>query len=234
MQSRILDPGKDPMGQMLLAFLAGETTAFLEVRSPDFEMAEMTGKILCRTQWNPLESMALNACEGEVLDVGAGSGCHSLWLQSKGIKVTALDISPGCVTAMEKRGVQRTLHASLAELDETRYQTLLLLMNGIGICGSHRGMDRFFKALSRFLLPGGQLLVDSTDLNLLPGYDAKSRGETRFQMVYHNIVGAYFDWLYVDYPTLEAAARSHGFSCECLHSDEESGQFLARIFSKRP
>ena len=232
MQSRILNTEKDPMGQMLLSFLGGEAHAFLDVRSPDFEMSEMTGQMLCRTQWGTLESIALNACEGRVLDVGAGGGCHSLWLQSRGMAVTALDISPGCVAAMENQGVERVVHAALAEVKDQRYDTLLLLMNGIGICGNHRGMDRFFHGLSRFLLPGGQLLVDSTDLSVLPGYDAQSRGETCFQMSFEGIVGDYFDWLYVDYPTLEAAARSHGFSCECLHSDGTSGQFLARIFSK--
>ena len=35
-----------------------------------------------------LEKAALKLCKGKVLDVGCGAGCHSLYLQKKGMQVT--------------------------------------------------------------------------------------------------------------------------------------------------
>ena len=39
------------------------------------------------------------------MDVGAGSGCHSVILQEKGMQVEAIDISEGAVDVMKKRGI---------------------------------------------------------------------------------------------------------------------------------
>lgn len=41
-----------------------------------------------------LERTALQLATGKILDVGAGSGCHSLALQEAGKDVHAIDISP--------------------------------------------------------------------------------------------------------------------------------------------
>ena len=82
-----------------------------------------------------LEQKALKLAKGLVLDVGCGSGSHSLYLQEKGLKVKAIDISKGAVKVAKQRGV---LHAETINiLDETEtFDTILLLMNGTGISGS--------------------------------------------------------------------------------------------------
>src|SRR5690554_6141961 len=41
----------------------------------------------------PIEKKALELCKGRILDVGAAAGSHSLWLQNKGLEVTALEKS---------------------------------------------------------------------------------------------------------------------------------------------
>ena len=45
-------------------------------------------------RFNMFCDMIVDMATGKTLDVGAGSGCHSLVLQEKGIDVTAIDISP--------------------------------------------------------------------------------------------------------------------------------------------
>ena len=112
-------------------------------------------------QMAPLERTALQLATGRILDVGAGSGCHSLILQAAGKEVEAIDISPLSVEAMRKRGVKQVTQANL--FNESfcgSYDTLLMLMNGSGIIGRLENLPAFFGEPARFL-PEGQTTVTS-------------------------------------------------------------------------
>src|SRR5580692_3528023 len=79
-----------------------------------------------------LEWTALQQCRGKILDVGAGAGSHALTLQLMGQDVTALDISPLSVSLMEHRGVARVIRQDFFQLRSGAFDTLLMMMNGIG------------------------------------------------------------------------------------------------------
>lgn len=236
----ITDPDKDPLGAMIIDYLNGDTDASVTVESPDLDMWQMTGKTMFRTfsQMNRIERKALNLCRGNILDIGAGAGCHSVYLQKKGFLVTALDHSCGCVEVLMKRGIELVIHNNLFCLDNTRYDTLLMLMNGIGIVGSVDGLNLFFQYVHNLLNPNGQLLLDSTDLRVL--YDEKSLsqldqeyfGQTEFVMHYGLIVSDPFDWLYIDFNTLAFYADLNGFDCKKIIQDK-SGKFLACLQRNR-
>jgi len=52
-----------------------------------------------------LEKMAIEACAGNVLDVGMGTGKHALALQKMGIPVTGIDVSQSAVNVALAQGV---------------------------------------------------------------------------------------------------------------------------------
>ncbi|RYD83947.1 MAG: methyltransferase domain-containing protein, partial [Sphingobacteriales bacterium] len=83
-----------------------------------------------------LEWAALDHCRGTVLDIGAGAGSHALVLQQRGMEVTALEISPLAVEVMQQRGVSKIVEADIFTYNAAKYDTLLLLMNGIGLTGT--------------------------------------------------------------------------------------------------
>ncbi len=88
----------DPMGRAIADYHKTGTADKLRVFSPMFEEDEIPLATLFRKyeEMPEIERKALDMANGKTLDVGAGSGCHSLVLQEKGIDVTAIDISPGC------------------------------------------------------------------------------------------------------------------------------------------
>ncbi len=137
----------------------------LRVFSPMFDEDEIPVATLFRDvdHMPAIEREALRLVRGATLDVGAGAGCHSLALQARGIEVTSIDISPLAVETMRQRGVRRAMEQDFYDV-RGQYDTILMLMNGIGIVGTLDCLPRFFVQLDRILAPGGQLLCDSSDI----------------------------------------------------------------------
>jgi cyclopropane fatty-acyl-phospholipid synthase-like methyltransferase len=229
---------KDAMGKAIADFHKGRRDGKLIVLSPMFEEDEIPVTTLFRAfkDMPKMEQKALKMAKGKTLDVGAGSGCHSLWLQDKGIDVTAIDISPYSIETMKERGVVNVREQDFFTLEE-KYDTILMLMNGIGIVGSLDKLPDFFKHIDKILADDGQLLCDSSDLCYL--YDDKDGiaelmdsdkyyGELEYTMCYDEIKGDSFPWLYIDANTLRNYAEANGFKMEIVRRGEHY-DYLARI-----
>ena len=226
------------MGRAIADYHATGKAAKLRVFSPMFDEDEIPVTTLFRSMDDmpSLEKEALVAARGRILDVGAGAGCHSLALQAMNKQVTAIDISPLSVATMRERGVLDVREQDFFAIDG-QFDTILMLMNGIGIVGTLARFPEFFMQVDRLLAPDGQLLCDSSDicyifededgfidLTGIEGY----YGELTYQMQYKGVKGEPFPWLFVDYETLSEQAQQHGFEAELLargpHYD-----YLARI-----
>ena len=228
----------DPMGRAIAEYYKTGKAEKLKVFSPMFEEDELPLPTLFRSydEMPEIEQKALNLTKGKTLDVGAGSGCHSLVLQDRGIDITAIDISPYSVETMKERGVKKVFEQDFFTL-KGQYDTILMLMNGIGIMGTLERMSVFFKLLDRILAPGGQVLCDSSDICYvyetddgiieLPD-DMKYYGELSFQMQYKDTIGEPFDWLYIDADTLMMKAEENGYAVEVL-AEGNHYDYLARI-----
>ncbi|MEN0052138.1 MAG: methyltransferase domain-containing protein [Mucilaginibacter sp.] len=182
-----------------------------------------------------IEWLALNECRGDVLDIGAGAGSHALVLQERGFEVTALDISALATEVMQARGVNKTITADIFEYQERRYDTLLLLMNGIGLTGTLQNLKTFLEHAKLLLNKGGQLLFDSSDIaylyeGKLPDND-RYYGEIQYQYQYNQQKSEWFPWLYADEKALETVVQETGYDMEVLLEDEYK-QYLVRLTLK--
>ncbi|RMG56212.1 MAG: class I SAM-dependent methyltransferase [Bacteroidetes bacterium] len=235
----VLDPRHDPLGQAALAYVRGDRQATIAVRS-DLALDDI---LPADYLFRPLKGMpawerqALQACRGRVADIGAGVGSHALALQAQGLPVTALDISPGAVEVMQARGVLEARLQSVWDWEPGPvYDTLLLMMNGIGLVGDLRGLNRFLERAQAWLAPGGQILLDSSDIRYL--YDEadvtlplptdRYYGIVRYQMSFKQYVGEPFDWLYVDRVRLHKHATHFGYRMEVLETGGHY-EYLARL-----
>ena len=107
-----------------------------------------------------IERRAMDLCQGRVLDIGCGAGTHALHLQeARGLPVTALDNSAACLRAAQLTGVKDVALADFFGFEGEPYDTLLMLMNGAGICGTLANIDRLMAKFQRLLAPGGQILL---------------------------------------------------------------------------
>ena len=229
----------DPMGAAIYDFHKTGNADTLIVRSSMFEDDEIPVEDLFRSfEGMPsLEQDALELAEGRILDVGAGSGCHSLALQKMGKTAFAIDISPLSVMVMKERGVDARQVNLYDPAFTDKFDTVLMLMNGTGIIGCLENMPVFFDRMRELLTPGGSLLIDSSDLRYLFEEEDGSLmidladdyyGQLDYQMVYKNVEGEPFDWLYVDFDTLAYYAEESGFKAELL-AEGDHYDYLARL-----
>lgn len=238
--SIFLAPESDPMGTAIAEYHAKGRASRLRVFSPDFDEDEIPVSSLFRTYelMSPIEQKAIDMSAGRTLDVGAGSGCHTLELQKRGVDVVAIDISELSVQTMLKRGVRSAHTADFFNSAELgRFDTILMLMNGAGIIGSLDRMDAFFAAVKCLLNPGGQVLLDSSDIryvfededgNFEPPSDSRYYGEMDYTMQYRSVKGKPFSWLYIDFETLSMYATQNGFRAE-LVAEGAHFDYLARL-----
>ena len=236
----LLSADRDPMGAAIADYFKWHKADRLRVFSSQFDEDEIPVEELFRTekQMPLLERTALQMATGRILDVGAGSGCHSLALQEAGKEVHAIDISPLSVEVMKQRGVRSVSQTNLFnEHFADEYDTILMLMNGSGIIGKLENLPDFFRKMKLLLRPGGCVLMDSSNLSYLFEEEDGSividlagdyYGEVDFQMQYKNVKGDSFDWLYIDFQTLSLYAAENGFTAE-LVKEGTHYDYLAKL-----
>ena len=244
MKIQLLTSDKDPMGAAIADYFDKGKAAKLRVFSSQFDEDEIPVSQLFRTydEMPILEQKALQLADGEILDCGAGSGCHALALQEMNKKVTAIDISPLSIEVMQKRGVKQVFHINL--FDENyleKFDTILMLMNGSGIIGKLERMPIFFQKMKQLLNPNGCIYMDSSDLRYLFEDEDGSflidlagdyYGEIDYRMQYKQVKGETFDWLYIDFQTLFHYAAENGFTAELI-AEGEHYDYLACLRMKR-
>ncbi len=228
----------DIYGQFLKDYLKHGKTDIIWLHNNYAEPEEMPAEIFFRKEYelSDLELLALRLCKGKVLDIGAGAGAISLALQRRNFDVTALEISPGAVEVMKARGVEKIINKDIFKFTDEKYDTLLLMMNGIGFCQYLDEVGNFLEHAKQLLNKNGQILFDSSDVSYL--YENQKYeddgyfGEIDYQYEYLNNKGDWFSWIYIERSLMQEIAEKSGFHMEVLF-DDGSDQYLARLSLKK-
>lgn len=233
---------KDLFGKAILDFQTQNAPEDLITETSISEADEMSVAYLFRSyeEMPAMEQTALQLAKGKILDVGCGAGSHSLYLQNeKQLDITAIDISTNAIEVCLLRGVEQARVQDVMKIESEKFDTILLLMNGAGMCGRLKKMGGFLSKLKSLLNENGQILVDSSDIiymfdddedggKWIPS-DFEYYGELVFNIEYKGEKETPFDWMYVDYNTLQNAALANGLQCE-LVLEGEHYDYLARLF----
>lgn len=229
----------DILGTALLDYYHGNYTEDImnETNISEEDVLPLPYFFRKHTEMPALEKAALKLCKGKVLDVGCGAGCHALYLQGKGMQVTAIDASKGAAEVCKLQGINDVRQLNLLELRNEKFDTILLLMNGAGIFQKLEYVSIYLQHLKSLLMPGGQILIDSSDLQYM--YDKGEEGgiwipadryygELEYIIKYKGQVSGAFDWLYIDEDIFESACLNEGFNFK-IKSRGENYDYLAQL-----
>ena len=185
-----------------------------------------------------LEQKALQLTKGRTLEVGCGAGSHGLYLQNeRNIDVHSIDISENAIAACTLRGLKNTQVIDVLNIENEKYDTILLLMNGTGIFETLERTPIYLQKLKSLLNPNGQILIDSSDIIYMFDEDEDGGkwipsdtyyGELTFTVQYKNETETPFPWLYLDYNTLQNAAIANGLQCK-LVLEGDHFDYLAQL-----
>lgn len=229
-----------PYGKALLDFYRGDTTVAVTIYRDDNEVTNLAVNTFFRDITDmPFDKIALDYRRGRVLDVGAGAGLHSLYLQDHGFSVCAIDVSSEACEIMRESGVKEVYCADISYFESESFDTPLLLGRAIGMVENLQGLGSFLVTVRRLVKHGGQIIMNSLDVSctgdpLQLAYQEVNRrdgryiGEIRMQFEYKGLKGPFCGWLHVDPATLSEHAAEAGWFCEVI-IQEKDGNYLARL-----
>lgn len=233
---------KDLMGRAIWDYFYQENPEDLQTETSISELDDLPVSYLFRNykEMNALEKKALDLSFGKVLDVGAGAGSHSLYLQNKrNLDVAALDISPKSIEICKARGVKNAVCEDFLKFSNDKFDTILLLMNGTGIFQSLKNVDQYLQKLKNLISENGQILIDSTDILYMYDQDDDGGvlvpaigyyGELDYYIHYKGESELPMKWLYLDFNTLKNAAIANGFKIQKIKQLDDS--YLAKLTVK--
>jgi len=230
-------------GKGLKAYYNGDRTPHRIHRDDGYvEDTNFDGYFSEHDDWPKYEKDALREAKGTVLDVGCGAGRHSLWLQQKGFKVTAIDVSPEAIEVAIKRGIRdcRVMSALQLSFGQTYFDTVLLLGNNFGIAGNPEATKKMLQDIHRITTLEGKIIASSRDPAVTDNpahlkYHELNRkrgrpiGQVTIRIEYKGELGDWFDLLLVSPSDMARIAEAAGWKMERLFK-ENAG--YAAVLSK--
>jgi SAM-dependent methyltransferase len=233
----------DAFGRVLLDYYNGDKDARILIERDDGFLDFDVGPELYfspYSKWHPQERKAMKFVRGRVLDIGCGTGRHSLYLQGKGHDVLGIDVSPLTLRVCKLRGLKKTRRLSIAGVSPKLgpFDSIILMGNNFGL---FENMARARVYLRRFLKvtsDQGRIIAQFVDpydttypyhlsYHRLNRRRGRSGGQLRIRVRYKNHVGPWRDYLFVSLKELKQILVGSGWHIAyLLHQKNSSAYFV--------
>jgi SAM-dependent methyltransferase len=218
---------KDAYGQLILAYLEGKPSYEI-VERDDGSIGPSGGAPTYFAEyknWPDWQKRAIKFARGRVLDVGAGAGRVSLYLQKRGCKVTAIDNSPLAIQVCRKRGVKDALVFCIADVGKfspNTFDTVVMYGNNFGLFGSRVGAKRLLKTLHARTSPDAVIIAESNDPYKTNdpahlAYQKRNRkrgrmsGQLKIRIRFRESIGDWFEYLLVSKKEMQEILKGTGW-----------------------
>jgi len=222
-----MDPKRDAYGQEVWAFFQGKKS--FEVVERDDGFVDFSGGAPAYfaefKDWPKIQKQAIKYAKGKVLDVGAGAGRVSLYLQKKKFDVVAIDNSPLAIKVCKKRGVKHAKVLPIEKIDTFKpntFDTILMFGNNFGLFGSFKKAKTLLKKIHKITSPSAIIITENVDpyktedpVHLQYHKFNKKRGrmpgQLRIRIRFRNYVGDWFDYLLVSKQEMKEILKNTGW-----------------------
>ena len=204
----------DAFGLATWSYFKGNPSFEIVERNDGYIDAAMSiGRYFANFRWWPYrQRKGTKFIKGRhVLDVGCGAGRVSLYLQSHGFRVTAIDASPLAIQTCKQRGVK---HAKVLALEDihrlpvNKFDTVVLYGNNFGLFGSRRRAKHLLRQLHRITTEGAVMVAETmnpykTANRFHRRYQQRNRqrgrmpGQIRLRVRFQAYATPWFDYLFV-------------------------------------
>lgn len=241
-----MDINKDAYGQEMWAFFKGKESYEVIERDDGFiDLSTGASAYFAEfKKWPKIQKQAIRFAKGRVLDVGAGVGRVSLYLQKKKFDVTAIDNSPLAIKICKKRGVK---HAKVLPIERistfkaNTFDTIILFGNNFGLFGSYNKAKKLLKIFHRITSQDALIISENLDpyktndpvhisYHTLNKKRGRMPGQIRMRLRFKKCIGDWFDYLFVSKDELKDIIKGTGWKVKKFISS--NGPIYAAIIEK--
>ena len=216
---------QDAYGNEILTLFEGNDVAEI-IERDDGYIDSMGGGYLFApfSKWDAAERQAIRLARGRVLDVGAGGGRVSMYLQDKGLDVTAIDISPQAIEVCKRRGVKKARVMDFAKITRSlgTFDTVVMFGNNFGLFGSPARAKRLLKVLHKMTSPDARILGETLDPYQTTNPDhlayhklnrkrGRMAGQVRIRVRSRRLKSPWFDYLFVSRKEMREIVEGTGW-----------------------
>jgi SAM-dependent methyltransferase len=233
----VIDTEHDAFGMAFRDHFAGrEAPAIIERDDGLVEVGPTEYYAMPFDEWAPEARTAIGLAGKRVLDVGCGAGRVALHLDSIGVECIAIDNSPGAIEVCRQRGVRDARLMSFTQIDNSliadghgqrRLDTVVMYGANFGLFSSFRRARWLLRRLKRLTTPDARIIAETvdpyeTDRPEHIRYHERNRergrmgGQVRIRVRYREIIGPWFDLLFVSRPELVSILDGTGWKLEQL------------------
>lgn len=223
-----MEPKKDAFGQEMRAFFSGKQVYGVVERDDgniDSSGVHPAAYFHEFKLWPKHQKVAIKYAKGKVLDVGAGAGRVSLYLQKRGFNVTAIDNSPIAIKICRKRGVRSAKILSFEEIGKFKmncFDTIIMFGNNFGLFGSFNKAKVLIKKLHKITSVSALIIAETLDpyktndpLHLSYHKSNRKRGrmagQARIRIRFRNYIGNWRDYLLVSKKEMKSILKDTGW-----------------------
>ncbi len=239
-----MEPKKDAYGQEIWAFFKGKESYEIVERDDGFIHLSKGPAIYFADfkKWPKYEKEAIKFAKGKILDVGAGAGRVSLYLQKRGFDVTAIDSSPYAIKVCKKRGVKKAKILPFERIEKLQpgiFDTIIMFGNNFGLFGTPKKAKKLLKKLHKITSPKALIIAESNDpyktkdpahlsYHKLNQKRGRMPGQVRMRIRFKNYIGEWFDYLMVSKREMKSILQGTGWRIKKF-IDSKNSSYIALI-----